>query len=262
MKDNNFKQGDEVFLSNGEIGEFIAATEDGYVVFPTMLDEGEEIYRGDPVVVHSVFGRPPRAQHETKIKDLNTEIQSLVERRGKLQSDIRFHEAAHEERMKKLGTIKALENLEQFIDGKITHFVIDHYGYSIVAVGDAKCESSDHDTKLLTLFGRSDGNLAWRLSHYYDGSGGYYSTYPCLSHEEAVAKLVELAEKEFKEFRAENSSDYRVERVIASLNKLGLSAKVPSDIKAALDESNITKAKKELAGLDEKRKKILEQINE
>lgn len=259
MKDNNFKIGDEVFLTNGEIAEFIANTEDGYVVFPTMLDEGEEIYRGDPVIVHSVFKDPPRAQHETKIKGLNAEIQDLVGQRGKLQSDIRTHEVAHEKRMKKLGTIKALENLEYFIDGKITHFVIDRWKYKIVAAADAHCDSSNQDTKLLTLFGRSDGDLAWRLNQYYDGSGSHFAAYPCLSYEEATTKLIELTDGDFKEFRDKGKNWYSLKNAVESLVDAGLP--VPDDIKVVLDKHDKEDAERELAELDEKREKILEKIN-
>lgn len=40
--------------------------------------------------------------------------------------------------------------------------------------------------KLLSLFGRSDGDLEWRLNQYSDGSGCGSTVYPCTSYDQAL----------------------------------------------------------------------------
>jgi hypothetical protein len=97
-----------------------------------------------------------------------------------------------------------LENLDQFLAGKITHFVEHCYGPPKIKTFKEALEQTDDygrrvkDLKLLSLFGRSGGDLAWRVNDYQDGSGSWREMTPCLSREEAL----EVARKVFAEHEA------------------------------------------------------------
>ena len=89
-----------------------------------------------------------------------------------------------DERVKKYD---ALKNVFDFIDGKMTHYVVSDYerGVNIIDSLD-RYDGGRFNEKLMVLFGRSDGNLQWMLNRYSDGSGSWVDIFPCCSYEEAV----------------------------------------------------------------------------
>jgi hypothetical protein len=91
--------------------------------------------------------------------------------------------------MERFFSIEKLKTLDLFLAGAFTHFLITQWNdLEIVEFGK---ETEHYDTgniKLLTLFGRSDGDLNWRLCEYSDGSGSSYNAEPCLSYNDALEK--------------------------------------------------------------------------
>jgi len=96
--------------------------------------------------------------------------------------------------MTKYAKYEQLNHLDDFIAGKITYYVFLGYSPKIVEFDNSACECGHgcRDTKLLSLFGKSNGDLQWRLGKYSDGSGSFEEVFPCTSFEQAVSKLQEF----------------------------------------------------------------------
>ena len=147
-----------------------------------------------------LFDKPPVEKLEKEVTTLESRIAELSQKRTAIDQDLRKAEASRTKLMAKFKDVPALEYLEQFLDGKITHFVTS-YEYGCPHVVDFKEEitsdseySYDPKLKLLVLYGDSKGDLQWRLSQYHDGSGMKRETVPCCSLEEALAKCKAIVE--------------------------------------------------------------------
>jgi hypothetical protein len=95
---------------------------------------------------------------------------------------------------------RALNRIEDFIDKKITHLAVFGYGAPKVATFDEAMRDFEYgrfsnDIKLLCLFGKSNGDLEWRVNQYYDGSGSWKEVIPCQSEAEALTAVKEHTEK-------------------------------------------------------------------
>ena len=85
--------------------------------------------------------------------------------------------------------------------------------------------------KLVSLLGRSDGSLSYRLSHYSDGSGGGKDVKPAAGYEEALA----MAQAEFEEQCAAYLEAKRSSIDLASWQKIK-GIVVPDDVMAKYQE--------------------------
>ncbi len=149
--------------------------------------------------VERVFDKAPAAIFDERIAILEKKIKVL--RAEELELRFSMREAADKDKalMEKFKQHKKLSLLENFIDGKITHYVEINYGGKIIDFNDAKCQCDKKNLKLLTLFGDSEGDLTWRLGYYSDGSGGSSAVTPCCSYEEAKKELQSWMDEQIKE---------------------------------------------------------------
>jgi hypothetical protein len=191
-RNEEFQSGERVFLLDGREAEYVSpAGHQRHVIAPIYeTDYGD--HAGNPEVVGTVCREPPTAK-------LHAEVEALQARAGELrqqimdsQRELRDAEVAHTTRLKKLAQFKALERVEDFVEKRITHFVVtQEYGSAVEVVPLDKFidpEGRNRDVRLLCLFGRSNGDLLWRMNRYYDGSGGWTDAAPCTSEDEAIAQ--------------------------------------------------------------------------
>lgn len=198
------KPGDQVFSPWGAAAEYVCnVPAQGHIVLPFYdgPDDGAPIL-GEATCWSAVYEKPP-----TEV--LNKEIAQLVETKNALHDEVatlREERYAMEQgskaRMAKLQRHEKLKRLEDFLDGKLTHYaVIPDYGSpSVMAVADAKSDESRFSsaTRLLSLFGQSNGDIAWRLHRYSDGSGSSsMDVVPCCSEAEAIKAIRERSEVVF-----------------------------------------------------------------
>lgn len=210
-----FEAGQEVYSERGERAEYVTASGDGHIVRPIVEsydDEYGEAYDHvcDPVVWRHAFPQEPVAKFSAELKALHEKIASAKAERTKMESE---DWQRQRDRAEKLKRFSILNNLELFIDGKITHYVDDSSSYSppeIIAIADAKSSDSDRYRKtlrLLTLGGSiKDGNIYWELSQYSDGSGSGRGVKLCTSYEQAV-EIVKTAV--IKHFASGNLTEVR-----------------------------------------------------
>ena len=165
--------------------------------------ETEQEYIDDYIYFEKeVFPNPICIKKASELKELNDEIGKLNKEKRELVSAIELVKTRNQDRLKKYKQYQGLERLGMFLDDKITHFAVLDYQPSIQLKKDALCggrERYEKEFKLLTLFGRTDGDLLWRINQYSDGSGYGTEVIPCCSYKEAVKILKEYIYKEIKE---------------------------------------------------------------
>jgi hypothetical protein len=153
--------------------------------------------------VKEIFNTPPTQKWEEFIKVLQEQVNQLQKKRSALYDDIEHAEKEHRATLDKLKKYPDLALLEDYIDGKISHYVTHNYCNIRIREFKDIMETNDEyrysakKLKLLTLYGRVDGKLAWGLSQYSDGSGSSIEVYPYTSYELALEKAKELVLADF-----------------------------------------------------------------
>lgn len=180
------------YLTNGEEIEVIEKLKSGgYLVSHIYTTEGgEEEYYIDNATsfwVDNVFGEPPARKFSEKINRLKKEINDLLATKLELAKMIQRTHDQEKERLKKYQQYEQLKQLDDFLDGKITHYAeTSTWNPRIIKAMEF---NKEEDLKLLGLFGDSKGDLSWRVNDYKDGSGCYREVVPCKSYEEALSVI-------------------------------------------------------------------------
>lgn len=240
MKPSELTKGQRVFLEDGQAAEFIIRLDDQFLVRAELQDEEEEVYHGKPFLVRQVFSEPPVEVYEKQIAALIAEERAIQDRLRTAREEESVIQKSQASRLVKLKKNRALERIEQFLDGKITHFVTERYGEIVIIASNESYDSDDRwnkETRLFSLFGKSDGDLEYRLNYYSDGSGSSFEAFPLESEEEARAKAVELIDAKYQHWRSEKKNAHLLEHAVKSAQKLGLP--IPDDIAAALRERQV-----------------------
>lgn len=243
-----------VYDRNGHRARYVIHSSQGHVVQPEIeIIVGDDCHTewGNVTTWYEVFDKAPREKLDGEIAKLNDTLDSLRVQVRDAQTELRTTDAEIKARRDRIKSHEQLAELDHFISGKVTHYVESSYsGVRLYSLEQTKSDDSYRkDFKLLSLFGRSDGNLAWQLNHYYDGSGSWNQVYPCFSLEEAQAKRIEMFETYWNEVRAGKGS--YLHYFYESATKQGLI--IPDDIKA-LHKANEVKSKQ--GTLDEAQKRL------
>ncbi len=177
------------------------------IVQEIFVSAGQEIPSGENFVVKSLHDAPAESWKEKNLRELEARYESD---RKKLQTQIDDQERrlCLERDKAKLQTSallqfvknsdeSQLETLKNFMAGQITHLFVAGYSPEIISWKDSDkvydADSFYHHArldgiKLVSLMGKSDGDLSYRLHEYRDGSGGCGKTiYPTTSYEAALA---------------------------------------------------------------------------
>ena len=211
------------YTLNGKEVEVIQKLESGnYLVSPIRVDtDGEEYvyHEVDAEIVPELFNSPPVQKYHYEIQKLESRIE---EQRGilrKLHEEVRALQENEKARKKKYERFEQLRQLDDYIDGKITHYVILYeWDLQILEFEDAHARYSDRgEMRMLALFGNSKGNLTWKINEYSDGSGSWRPCIPCFSYQEAVEKLTEYITEEIKK-----AVDSPREYIIKAAQKYGI----------------------------------------
>ena len=205
-------------------------------------------------VVDAVFDHAPTQKLEAIVAGLREQIKNLQHEKANLAQEIRDTEEAGRANLARYKKYDQLKTLDMFLDGKITHYVVEKAwsGIEIIPFEDkAPGERWDKDkTKLLTLFGKSDGNLEWKLSEYSDGSGTKYAVIPCVSYDEAL-----ILAQGFVNSKMDSAPELRI---IDIAKKYGL--KIDPEYIRKCEEKERTRKDKEIKDLEGKLKKLRENV--
>lgn len=175
------------------------------IVQEIFVSAGQEFPSGENFVVKSLHDKPSESWKEKSLRELE---ERYPIQKAKLERELEEHarrlRLAMEKAKAKADCLMKfaansddgqLDTLKRFMAGEITHLFVGGYSPQIVDFNDS---SEPFDTenwsgrvkvngmKLVSLMGRSDGSLSYRLSHYSDGSGGGKEIFPATSYEEAL----------------------------------------------------------------------------
>lgn len=166
----------------------------------------QEIPSGENFVVSNLHDEPVESWKEKRLREIEERYENGRERmeRDFQKEQKRLSEAREKAKLQanalfafaKNSDEEQLERLWDFLAGEITHFFLgDRCDPKIVTWDDDALYQCDRwggggkkieDIKLISLMGRSKGDLAFRLHQYSDGSGGSQEVIPCRSYEEAL----------------------------------------------------------------------------
>lgn len=243
------EQGQEVeVLQELGDGRFLVA----YVMEYGYDDEG--YVSDDPVVADRVFDEPPTAKLNAKVVELQDKIMQLQAERSDLAARLWESRDRHKKRLERYAQYDALQHLDSFIDGKITHYVTDiQWGPpDIKTLEETFGDFHGVGPRLLSLFGNSEGRLDWRLNRYKDDSGSWRVCIPCLSYDEAVVKLSEIMREKMAEDEVPSM------RKIEVCDKYGID--VPAAYRAAAEEYRVATLCKRIAATRQKLAELEEQL--
>lgn len=220
-----FEEETVVWLPDGRECSYVCAAGNGHVVWAHLEHEegGAPGFGGKEYVDH-VLSSPPRHKLDRATTEAQERLDALRQEVSEAQQEHRQVEEMKETALKALSELKALQHIQDFIGGKITHFLGTTYGARLLTFQEAMGTKEDEygrrpgETKLLSLFGRSGGDLSWRINTYYDGSGSWTEWLPFLSYEDAKAGLAEHASSRFTEYLSGGRASY-TEKWAAECNK-------------------------------------------
>ena len=218
-----YEIGDDFYTADGVKVRLEAITTTGQFVVAKLLryqDHYDDFYEdyGPTEIVDKIFEKPPVEVIDEQIAAKLAELAEIEKRHNKVFAEINTVERTAQARLEKFKKFKGLELLEDFIDKKITHFVWtsdeNSYDFKIGSFEDAiKCKdryANGAELRLVTLFGRSNGDLQWRVDQYYDGSGGRRQCiWPCRDEQHAKDTIVAIISDRLAEtFRYAGKNSY------------------------------------------------------
>ena len=267
MNQQTFNKGDTVFAIDGQQGEYLMAYEDAHLVLPMLRDDdgfSEQPWPGEPTVWHEVFTKPPvpvvhedvaEARKELddlqrKVREAEQQLHMMRDERLQLQRD----QSAVRARLKEN---EALRNIDAYLAGAITHFVVDVDYVPEIQTAQETLEHRDgyrKVTRLLGLFGDDDRrDVRWNVCTYGDGSGSMKEVVPCLSLEEAQERArTILVNQTLPAIRSGKlDSDYYGRRAVKLAGELGV--ELPQDVADKLAAQHRAAA---LRALEQHRKEV------
>lgn len=207
---NTFEIGGTYFTAQGEKVYLDAITTGGKFVVSQIMrfsDYGDDFYEdvGPSKVVDKIHANAPVAVLDERFAEAQSRLDEIESQYSKRFSEVTNAEREIKDRLAKLKKYQGLELLEDFIDGKITHFVVCESEYSIdlriktateaIEKGGSHDDRWDKTLKLVTLFGKSNGDLQWKVNRYYDGSGDHKQIWPCRNEDEARQTMSAIYQK-------------------------------------------------------------------
>lgn len=243
----SYTEGTTVYSEDGRQYTYLASITAGHVVLPVYeTPDGDGHYEGDPIVVERVFSEPITPRIHAEVAELD---RKLAERRQKMD-ELRKEEAAfavaEKERLARLKQHQCLKRLDDFLAGRITHFVLQKWSGVVIMTKEECLKTADEwnrngkELKLLSLFGKSNGDLQFRVNQYSDGSGTYTDATPFCSEKEATEYAKQLIIAQLEE-AIPNATTHSCDRLLEDARRLG----VP--IPAALEDAQRKRATEILA---------------
>jgi len=179
-----------------------------------------EIPSGSNFVVSNLHNQPVETWKERRLREVEEKYESRMDsmEREFKAAQRRVSEATEKAKLRanslfafaKNADDTQLRRLHDFVAGNITHFFVDDFLQPQIAtweddllfqmesgMGRRKIE----DLKLLSLVGRSKGNLAFNIGRYSDGSGGLGTEIiPCRSYDEALSEAQSVLDARAAEY--------------------------------------------------------------
>lgn len=232
---NEFKTGDKVYSLEGHAGEYVTSTPKGHLVqFYYEGSYGDETYTelGNPTLVDKVFHNAPVEKLDAKIVDLSARVKELTGKKYALHNEITAMEKEVINRKKEYAKYDGLSILHDFMDKKIEYVVVGNsYDLSIQTFQNAFDVKDKYDSglKLVSLFGRSNGDFTYKVNAYKDGSGYDTTIWPCRTYEDAISYVTEKVKENLADQHVKINT-YILAHIITLIKKYNLDIKIPKEI--------------------------------
>jgi len=244
-----------------------------------VTEDGCEVPTGERFVVKSLLDTPAISWKEKSLKELESKYETQKQywdgKISKLDSEKRIVSKQLEaiiHNMKKTvsnnSLQKALDGIESFLLCKNIHILAnDYYGYIIKEFNPesdsffaAKYDNSYRQTefdslRLVSLFGKSDGDLCWKISEYSDMSGSIKDFMFFRSREECINKIQQIVDSKeaysAKDLNAAKTFGIKLDKEkLDKYNDSLLKEKQKALSKLKLDYEKIEKEMLEIAASD------------
>ena len=259
-------EGQTVFDVEGAAAKFESTTPKGFhLVYPKYVDyDGEfgeadpvEMISSTPVVWEHIYEEPPTLAYDERIAELKVSIDLYENKLADLSSKWMEQERQHKQRLATLAKYKGLEFIEDFLEGRITHYFV-HGNYcraQIISIESTAKQDYEMKLRMLALRGRiykREGKpmfeLDWTLTEYHDGSGDKRTVEPARSLEEAQALAVAWVKDAFEQW--ETLPDCEKHKIyISSVVEFAdqIHQPVPSKARAFVKQKELDEAKRLVA---------------
>lgn len=226
-------------------------------------DEDGELFFDGTEIVDRVYDKAP-------VEAVSREVRDLEARRAQLSDAVAQLECGERTARKRVDALKVysqLERVEDFLAGKITHYVTwssygDYPAPFVSAVQDERCGDSRNKSdplKLLVLYGTDRKTVEWKLNYYSDGSGNNQRhCVPCCSLEEANTKAREILARSFEKHAEMRGGSHFAEQLVKAAKACG--APIPAGFEARIREAAIQSIHGQIEKCDQQRKELVERL--
>ena len=203
--------GQEVFLEDGRAAEYAGniGGQDFVRIILSRHDEeyGDDSWPSDKLTpVQKVFLSAPMEKHDKRVSDAAARVSALRDEEAAIRRSVLDLQAREKEANAALSKFPEMQTALDFMEGRITHVVVESYGDVTVEPlqdalayygGDYGRRTID-GIKLLCLFGCKKGEKPrWAINRYYDGSGSWTTVDPFTSEADARADVQRRADAAF-----------------------------------------------------------------
>lgn len=183
--------------------------------------DGAEIPSGENFVTKSLHDAPVVSWKEKELKELNErfdrerkELNSKIEQLKRKQRETGEIFGMNAQIIKNINPAM-FDTVADFLSGEYKFAVcVDWGGVQIYPINDFVLSMNGYDIeiKLLSIFGKTNGNFGWRINSYRDDSGSWKEFKPCKTMAEAIQTAADLISQ--KESYIEKYIDFLVENSI------------------------------------------------
>lgn len=210
-----------------------------------VLKDGSEIPSGEQFVTKSLHDQPVVSWQQKRKGEIDQALARMEKQLSETSDRTRREQKLAAARVKALAqvatkaTAESLATLEDFVAGRITHVLMDtEYGscrikpFDDITRSDDSSWSGEDAIKLLSLFGRADGTLQWRIHQYYDHSGCTHIIIPARGLAEAQRMAQELFDARVELWRNDKKVNPPSPESYKDAECSPLALVVPEDIRA------------------------------
>lgn len=233
----------EVYATDGRVALYIAPYGDTHIVAPIHDhdDETGEPLMGGPVAWDQIFATPPVARVEASVAALQARAEALRSEVEELRREKREAEQSRKSTLSKLAQHRALARIDDFLEGRYPPLVliVGEWRAPVLMTREEAVKDTDRysrETKLMVLFGKSGGDVEWRINQYNDGSGFWSTVYPVQDEAEAKAVVRDLFDGHVKKWREDGRKSHGIAMTWANELPAGWVV-VPDDVVVAIRES-------------------------
>lgn len=190
-----FNRGDTVYTEHGAVCEYVAKVDGKHIVMPMYEYPDGGGFTGEPFSTAAVFitDDAVKTKLSKQVDELDAKLRAKREQLVSMEAKATQLQREQNTILAKLKEHTVLKNIEDFLAGRITHFLFaSTRGAEVKTLAETlEYKESSYDRKckfrLLGLYGNTNGDITWEVNSYRDGSGHNTTVTPFCSEEEALS---------------------------------------------------------------------------